>query len=69
MELFFILAWWTVGVAGFIFWWTSEFDFKTDDLLFLFAFGFLGPLAWVVGFFVHGDEQKKPTVLIKKRKE
>lgn len=68
MELFFILAWWVVGVAGFIFWWTSEFNFRTDILPFSFLMGILGPLAWAVGYYVHNVPRKESKVLIKKRK-
>lgn len=70
VTLFFVLAavWWIVGTAGFIFWWTSEWDLESSDIghgLMIGLFG--GPTTWIMGYFIHRDETK-PRVLIKKRK-
>lgn len=48
-------AWWIIGAASFIFWWTKEFDFETEDILMAFGVGFIGPLAFIVGWIIHGS--------------
>ena len=62
----FVLVWWMIGVAGFLFWWTKEFSFNSDEIGIAILVGFIGPLAWVIGVFTHHGPSK-PRVLIKKR--
>jgi high-affinity Fe2+/Pb2+ permease len=55
-----VLAWWTVGVAGYVFWWTREHDLQSDDLAVGLFIGLaLGPLAWLVGWHVHGSHNRR----------
>lgn len=58
-----IIAWWLIGVAGFVFWWTRENDFTTSDIPAMAIIGILGMIAWVVGYFVHTKEG----IIIKRR--
>lgn len=62
-------AWYFLGILGFIFWWTSEYDFKTTDLILSLIIAFVGPFSFIMGYFIHGTKKyKEPIVLIKKRK-
>lgn len=60
--LFFI--WWLVGVVGFIYWWTSDYDLAISNLIFSFLVGFAGPFTWIAGYFIKG----RPLVIMKARK-
>lgn len=68
IELFLILlGWWYIGCFGFIFWWTSEFDFTADELLTCLLVGFLGPISFIVGALNHTRLGTK--VLIKSKRK
>lgn len=59
------VGWSAGGVAGFVYWWTSEWDMETDDLLVALIAGLaLGPLTWIVGRLLHGD---RVVVVVKRR--
>ena len=61
------LLWYACGVASFIFWWTKEFELTTDDLIFALFIGFFGPIAFGMGWTVHGDDTVKDRVIKKRR--
>ena len=63
-------VWLAAGYVGFVFWWT-----KDDDLTLFYAvlglvvISWLGPLAWLLGYVLHGDyDVGEPYVVIKRRK-
>lgn len=56
MEL--ALIWYFVGVVSFIYWWTSEHDFTTAEVFLAGMAGVCGPLAFLIGYFVHGNSPK-----------
>ena len=58
-----IFLWLLSGVAGFIFWYTKDTDFKTTHILPALLVGIIGPISWVVGYMIYG----KGKTLIKKR--
>lgn len=61
------LAWWASGVAGFVYWWTSENDLTWGDLAAgTFIGACLGPLAWLVGWAMYRDDRSQ--VLIRRRR-
>ncbi len=61
------LAWWASGTWGFIYWWTNEFDLKSNDLVFGLFMGYLGPVAWLVGHGIHG--RTNPSRVLKARRQ
>ena len=61
-----IVIYYAIGVYGFIYWWTMEFDLNHEDLLLTALAGMLGPLTWLVGWAVHA---KTPDKTIIKRKK
>jgi hypothetical protein len=60
----FIALWWASGIAGFIYWWTSEFDFEVVDIIPVIFVGSLGPLAFIFGCIAHNTD----SIIIKGRK-
>lgn len=68
-ALIVILAtlWCLVGTAGFVYWWTAEYDLTVATTFFAVLLGILGPLAWIVGWGIHGD-RGEDRVVIHKRK-
>jgi hypothetical protein len=67
LTLLILAAWIVVGMAGYVYWWTTEFDFETSEIPMAFCMGFfMGPLTWIVGGFIHSDRPNK-NVLRKKR--
>ena len=60
-----ITAWYISGVASFIYWWTSEFDFTTAQIHICSFMGMLGPIAMIAGFIIHRNGMK--SVIIKNR--
>lgn len=71
MNIFLIIVgsiiWYVIGCASFIYWWTNEYDFETSTVLVALCAGLIGPIAFLVGWGIHGSYQDK--VLIKKRGE
>lgn len=51
-----LLAWWLIGATGFIYWWTDDYDLTPKVLPLVAGVGLIGPLAWVAGYAIHGDE-------------
>jgi len=60
-----VIAWYVIGVLGFIYWWTTDFDYTLEELGLSLAMGLGGPLIWIIGFSIH----KKSSVIIKSRKK
>ena len=57
------------GFYSFVYWWTKDHDFTTDDIWFALLFGSLfGPLSFIVGWSIHGKKTiiKKKKIIIKK---
>ena len=62
MIIILIVLWWSIGLAGFIFWWTKDFDLTASDLSIGFIAGFLGILAWLIGAMLHGNLKDKTII-------
>ena len=67
MIVFLMVLWWVIGSASFIYWWTSELDLTIGAGMGSVGVGFLGPIAFLVGWLIHG-KSSSPIVLIKARK-
>lgn len=68
MTFFVVVFWWTVGVAGFVFWWTKDYNLELVDVLLGCFAGIVGPISWVIGYSIHGRPHKfKSKVIIEKR--
>lgn len=63
-----MLAWYAIGVASFVYWWTSEFDLKPQDVAFGAIVGIVGPFVFLLGWIIHGDSLGNASILMKKRK-
>lgn len=59
------IAWYAIGYLCFIYHWTRDSDLSVTDAFFGLIPALLGPIAFVTGFFIHGDSGSK--VLLKKR--
>ena len=68
-----ILAWWIIGVCGYIYWWTREFDLTVSDACWGMLMGLIsGPIVWIAGFAMHINTTMRPwknrdKILIKKK--
>jgi hypothetical protein len=60
-----IVMWLVSGTAGFIYWWTTEFDFTSEEVFDAGFASILGPVSWIVGWSIHGKGSTQ--VYIKKR--
>ena len=65
MVLLFSVSWYTCGMWGFIFWYTTEFNLGPDGLLIGMLVSILGPFTWLVGSLIHG---KSDYVIVRRRK-
>lgn len=70
MDLFYIIAllllWYVVGIAGYVYWWTSEFNLDLGDALFGLVIGALGIFTWPIGWAVHSKSSAR--ILMKHRR-
>lgn len=66
ITLLLILAWYFSGVGSFIFWWTSQHDFTTGEMVLAGMMGIAGPIAFIIGSVIHSRMDER--VLIKRRK-
>lgn len=60
-----VLIWWGSGYAGFIFWWTKDYNLRLHDLIVAFIIGLIGPFTWLLGYTIHGKDK----ILFKKQKD
>jgi hypothetical protein len=68
MIILLCVSWWLSGMAGFIFWWTSDYDFTAGEIFICILSGFAGPIAWIMGYFLHHEgTAKEPKIIIRKR--
>lgn len=69
MEWYWIVliatGWYVIGIFGHWWWWTKDYDYEIVDLGIGLMTGFLGALAWIVGYFIHHKSNEK--VLFKQR--
>ena len=65
MFTFLCIVWYLIGVGGFVFWWTQDWDFTVNELFLMIVVGGLGPLTWFIGFLIHGEG----VVILKQRKK
>lgn len=63
------LAWYFIGLSGFIFWWTKDEDLTTEELGLMLLVSFTGILSWVIGLYVHGMPSVKFKTFVKKRRD
>ena len=59
-----ILMWIAFGAWSFVFWWTHDHDFSTNEMGLLASAALFGPLAFVIGWFIHGGDGR---ILIARR--
>lgn len=70
MLIAFILLWIISGSSGFIYWWTTEFDLKASEIPMCIFSGLIGPLSWILGYFIHDkNENGTPKIIFRKRKK
>lgn len=62
------VVWIALGLSGFLFWWTREYDFTTKDIGFAVLMSFLGPIGWLAGWDIHGKHNDEPKVIIRSKK-
>jgi len=60
-----VLIWGIIGVGSFIYWWTQEYNLTTDETPEILACFCIGPIAYVLGRFIHS--KSIPKVLMKRR--
>lgn len=62
------ILWYVIGVSGFIFWWTREFDFENRDIPMSLMIGIVGIFSWIIGWFIHGKPIFESNKIIFKRR-
>ncbi len=67
LIIFICITYYITGIGGFVYWWTTEFDLDTRQLLTALGAGFMGPFAWIVGYLIHKQKSSNPTIIIKKQ--
>jgi hypothetical protein len=65
LIIFAAVIWWLLGVVSMIYWWRTQYDVTRVTLVLAALVGFLGPFAFVVGWFLHSPSAE--IVVIKKR--
>ncbi|MBN1361073.1 MAG: hypothetical protein JW993_10790 [Sedimentisphaerales bacterium] len=60
MEISLGIVCWICGFCGFLFWWKRQYEgIELADLLSGLLARILGPMAWIVGWTVHGAYVRK----------
>lgn len=60
------ILWYISGVASFVYWWTKDYDFSASEILLAALSGGYGPIAFIIGYTIHGTNTDKK-VLLKRR--
>lgn len=58
LSVIIAFLWYIIGVWSFIFWWTKDSDLKLIHFMFGLVTGLTGPIAFILGWFMHGDPIK-----------
>lgn len=53
-------AWHQIGKRSFIYWWTKDWDYTTEEKGLAFSLGFLGPIAFLIGWSIYRERHPKP---------
>jgi len=64
-----VIIWCATGTGSFIYWWTRDHDFTLGvEVLIAFGCGIVGPVAFLLGWSIHGGKKiGEPPVIVKKR--
>ena len=66
MEIIILVsAWFLIGWGGFVYWWTQDQDYTAEDILVSLMVSLLGPLSFLVGWYIHSTTRKM--VIFKRR--
>ena len=65
---FVFIVWWGLGVTGFVYWWTKEYDLTLTECFGAFFCGVLGPIAWIVGKGIHGKSTGRPPWIVMRKR-
>jgi hypothetical protein len=52
-------AWHQAGKRSFIYWWTRDWDYTTQEKGLAFSIGFFGPIAFLMGWSIHHKRRPK----------
>lgn len=65
------ILWSLIGMSGFAFWWTKDYDLSASELPIMICSAVMGPISWVLGYFIHSKKQPfynvRNAVFIRKR--
>ena len=62
-----VIVWWYIGYRSFIFWWTHDFDYKQSEVPIAYGMGVFGPIAFLIGYLVHGVAGGKKILKAKRK--
>lgn len=48
------IIWYAIGVSGFVYWWTKDYDLTLDEAMLALFVGLMGPFTWILGATIHG---------------
>ena len=60
-----VIGWFLIGFCSFIYWWTKDYNFTTNNIRFAFFASFFGPFSFIAGWTIHGNFNK---IVIKKKR-
>lgn len=60
------IAWWLSGFLSFVHWHRRDFDVTASVLPIAAAAGLIGPLAFPVGWWIHGNHGDGPVIFPKR---
>lgn len=63
-----MFLWWLTGFCSFVYWWTKEQDLHKAEVLLAIYVAVLGPIAFVIGWFISTPTEASGNVWIKRRK-
>lgn len=61
------IVWYAIGVWGFVYWWTKDFDLGMVEVLIMLLAGCVGILSWLIGLGIHGDKTKNKVIIMHRR--
>lgn len=51
-----LIVWYLIGIAGFIYWCTKDYEITWSDVPTMLMAGCTGPVAWFYGWQIHGKK-------------
>ena len=64
-----LVIWYIIGWISFVYWWTKKYHFKSNDVFFSLFMAIAGPVTFLTGWYIFGDDFFRDDIILFKQRE